>query len=63
MSGLNELAHCNWTAILTGSFISAVIGYLCIKYFLIFISKNKLNIFAFYCWIVGLAMIVFFGIH
>ncbi|MDD3012476.1 MAG: undecaprenyl-diphosphate phosphatase [Candidatus Gastranaerophilales bacterium] len=62
MAESNEIIHCNWPAILIGTLISLIIGYLCIKYFLIFISKNKLNIFAFYCWIVGFAMILYFGI-
>jgi undecaprenyl-diphosphatase len=46
---------------LTGSLIAAVSGYFCIKYLLIFLSKHKLNIFAYYCWILGLFMFFFFS--
>lgn len=52
----------NWTAIILGTLVSAVVGYYCIKYFIIFISRNKLHAFAVYCWIVGLAMAVYFGL-
>lgn len=55
-----EFASFNWTAILAGTLVSTLVGYYCIKYFIIFISKNKLNIFAIYCWIVGAAMAIFF---
>lgn len=57
-----ELAGFNWTAILLGTLVSTLVGYYCIKYFIIFISKNKLNVFAIYCWVVGFAMAVFFGL-
>lgn len=51
----------NWTAIIAGTLISGLVGYFCIKYFIIFISKNRLNIFAAYCCIVGLGMALFFS--
>jgi len=57
-----EIISFNWTAILIGTAISTIVGYYCIKYFIIFISKHKLNIFAYYCWVVGLAMALYFGI-
>ncbi|OGI00508.1 MAG: hypothetical protein A2Y25_03495 [Candidatus Melainabacteria bacterium GWF2_37_15] len=52
----------NWTAIIAGTLVAAVVGYYCIKYFIIFISKNKLHAFAIYCWVIGLLMTVFFTI-
>ncbi|MFH0702619.1 MAG: undecaprenyl-diphosphate phosphatase [bacterium] len=61
MSSYQEVLHYNWSAILAGTLVAALIGYYCIKYFIIFISKNKLNIFAIYCWIVGLLMFLFFS--
>lgn len=61
MTGLQEIVKFNWFAIITGTIIATLMGYYCIKYFLIFITKNKLNIFAIYCWIVGLLMFVYFG--
>ncbi|OGH96844.1 MAG: hypothetical protein A2104_07580 [Candidatus Melainabacteria bacterium GWF2_32_7] len=61
IGSVSEILSYNWTAIIIGTLISALVGYYCIKYFIIFISKNKLNIFAFYCLIVGLLMFLFFG--
>ncbi len=52
----------NWAAIITGTIIAGISGYYCIKYFIKFISSNKLNIFAIYCWIIGTGMFVYFGI-
>ncbi|HSA07123.1 MAG TPA: undecaprenyl-diphosphate phosphatase [Candidatus Gastranaerophilales bacterium] len=51
----------NWVAILAGTLVSGLVGYFCIKYFIIFISKNKLHVFAIYCWIVGALMAIFFN--
>ena len=44
-----------------GTVVSAVVGYLCIKYFLIFVSNFSLKIFAYYCVIVGAVLAVFFN--
>ena len=51
----------NWSAIIAGTLIAGVSGYFCIKYFIRYISNNSLNIFAFYCWIVGALMFLYFG--
>lgn len=58
-----EIANFNWSAIITGTLIAMVVGYFCIKYFIKFLSNNKLNVFAIYCWTVGLASILYFGIY
>ncbi len=55
-----ELATFDWASIFIGFVVSAVIGYLCIKYFIKFLSKFSMNIFAYYCFFVGLAMIIGF---
>ncbi|MCR4880870.1 MAG: undecaprenyl-diphosphate phosphatase [bacterium] len=47
--------------ILTGTVVSAVVGYFCIKYFMAFLNKFSLNIFAYYCMVVGLFVAVYFG--
>lgn len=57
----HEFVQFDWVAILVGFVVSAVVGYLCIKYFIKFLSKFSMNIFAYYCFIVGLAMIIGFG--
>jgi len=58
-----EAATYNWTSIITGTIISGIVGYLCIKYFMKFISKFSLNIFGYYCVIMGLFTLVFFNIY
>ncbi len=63
LSMIGGFAGFNWTAIIAGTLVSALVGYYCIKYFIIFISKNKLNIFAVYCCVVGLSMAVFFSLN
>ena len=46
--------------ILAGTAVSAILGYLCIKYFLIFLQKHSLYYFAVYCAIIGALTIKFF---
>lgn len=53
----------NWTSIITGTIISGIVGYLCIKYFMKFISKFSLNIFGYYCVIMGVFTLIFFNIY
>ncbi len=59
---MSEIAGYNWTAILAGTIISCIVGYLCIKYFMKFISKFSLNIFGCYCVLMGIFTIIFFNI-
>lgn len=55
-----ELATYNWTYITIGTVVSAIVGYICIKYFLQFLSKFSLRVFAYYCMAVGLITTLFF---
>ena len=55
-----EFINFDWLSIAIGFAVSAIVGYFCIKYFLKFLSKFSMNIFAYYCFVVGLAMIVGF---
>ena len=57
-----EVVTYNWTAIIVGTIVSGIVGYLCIKYFLKFVSKFTLSIFGYYCLIMGLVTAVFFTI-
>ncbi len=57
---LHEVLAYNWISIIVGLLVSFVSGYFCIKYFLKFLSKHSMKVFAYYCWIVGIAMFVFF---
>lgn len=59
---IHEALSYNWTAIGVGTFVSSLVGYLCIKYFLKFVAKFSLAIFGYYCIIAGLFTAVFFTI-
>ena len=59
---LSEFATYNWSAIIIGTIVSAIVGYICIKYFLKFVGKYSLAFFAYYCIIIGVATFVFFNI-
>lgn len=50
----------SWLPILTGTAISAIVGYFCIKYFIALLNKFSLNMYAYYCYIVGLAAFIYF---
>lgn len=56
----SELLTYNWINIIIGTIVSAVVGYLCIKYFLAFLGKYSLRVFAYYCIIVGVITSLFF---
>lgn len=57
---LHEVAGYNWTAILAGTLVSGIMGYLCIKYFLKFVSKFTLAFFGYYCLLMGIFSFIFF---
>ena len=59
---IKEAINYNWISIIIGTIVSAIIGYLCIKYFMKFISKFSLNIFGWYCVIMGIFTVIFFNI-
>ena len=58
----SDIVNYNWSGIILGTIASAVVGYLCIKYFLKFVAKFSLAFFAYYCIVVGLFATVFFSI-
>ena len=58
-----EVVTYNWIAIIAGTIVSGIVGYLCIKYFLKFVSKFSLGIFGYYCLIMGIITAVFFTIY
>ncbi len=57
---LNEFLNFNWIAFIVGFIVSFISGYFCIKYFLKFLAKHSMKVFAYYCWIAGAFMFVFF---
>ncbi len=56
----SEAAGFNLFAILNGTIVSAITGYLCIKYFIKFLSKFSLAVFGYYCISVGALAVLFF---
>lgn len=58
-----EVVTYNWAAIIAGTIVSGIVGYLCIKYFLKFVSRFSLGIFGYYCLIMGIITAVFFSIY
>lgn len=58
-----EAIQYNWSAIIIGTLVSGIIGYLCIKYFMKFISKFSLAVFGYYCLIIGIATTIFFSVY
>lgn len=59
---LKEIITYNWIAIIVGTLVSGVVGYLCIKYFMKFLSKFSLAIFAYYCLLMGVFAFIFFRV-
>lgn len=48
----------NWPVMLVGALCSAVLGYLCVKYLIRYVATHSLVGFAYYCWALGLVMLV-----
>lgn len=59
---IHEAVTYNWYSIIIGTIVSGIVGYLCIKYFMKFISKFSLNIFGWYCIIMGIFTFLFFNV-
>ena len=57
---LKEVLTYNWIAIIVGTIVSGIVGYLCIKYFMKFLSKFSLSIFGYYCLLMGIFAFIFF---
>lgn len=60
---LHEAMGYNWNAIIAGTIVSGIVGYLCIKYFMKFISKFSLAFFGYYCILAGIFTSIFFFIN
>lgn len=55
---ISEISTFNIKAIITGCVLSFVTGFLCIKFFMKFLEKFNLKCFAYYCWAMGIIMII-----
>lgn len=60
---LSELLTYNWFEIIVGTIVSGLVGYVCIKYFLKFVSNFSLNIFGVYCIVAGIFTSIFFYLN
>lgn len=60
---ISEAVTYNWSAIVAGTIVSCVVGYLCIKYFLKFVSRFSLAVFGYYCVIMGIFTMIFFSLN
>ena len=47
-----------WPAAIAGMLMAAVVGYLCIKFLLAYLRRGRLYVFAGYCALVGLAVVI-----
>jgi len=57
---LKEVLSFDWVSIIIGTIVSGIVGYLCIKYFLKFVSKFSLSVFGYYCLLMGIFTFIFF---
>ncbi len=55
------VSNLNWPAMLLGMAVSGVVGYLCVKYFILFVARHTLTGFAIYCWVMGALMLTLFA--
>lgn len=60
---IHEAVTYNWAAIVVGTIVSGLVGYVCIKYFLKFVAKFSLAFFGYYCIIAGAATLIFFSVY
>jgi undecaprenyl-diphosphatase len=52
-------AGLGWAEILAGVAVSMFVGYLALKLLWKTVAKGKFHLFAFYCWLLGVALIIF----
>ena len=55
-------AQVDWIPFLIGALTAAIVGYLSIKFFLKVLEERKFYWFAYYCWAIGILVIIFSGI-
>lgn len=52
----------SWTAVISGTIFAAISGYFAIKYMLFILRSGSLIIFSYYCWALGLIVILLAGL-
>lgn len=56
------LTGISWNSIIAGTFAAAIAGYFAIKYLLHILRTGSLIIFSYYCWTIGLLVIITAGL-
>ncbi len=56
----SKILQFNITAIITGTIVSFVVGYFCIKYFMKLLGRLSLKIFGYYCFLASVLMFLLF---
>jgi undecaprenyl-diphosphatase len=56
----NAIPSLNWPIMLAGVAVSAISGYLCVKYLIRYVASHSLNGFALYCLLMGAIMFFLF---
>jgi undecaprenyl-diphosphatase len=55
---LSYISSDNLGAIIAGTLASFIVGYLCVRLMLAIMRNARFSLFALYCWIVGIAVII-----
>lgn len=53
-------AGTQWPPLIVGFLTAATSGYLCIKFFLAYLQRGRLYVFAIYCWLAGVVSLAIF---
>ncbi len=56
------LTGLSWNSIIAGTFAAAIAGYFAIRYLLHILRTGSLIIFSYYCWTIGLLVIIIAGL-
>ncbi len=59
LDDLSLLANDLLSATIVGTVVSAIVGFICIKWLLAIIRRGHLSAFAYYCWAVGISTIIY----
>lgn len=53
----------DYLAVITGTLVAGISGYLTIKFFLQFVKNKKLNFFAYYCWLLAIFTLLIYRLR
>ncbi|MBW2994816.1 undecaprenyl-diphosphate phosphatase, partial [Candidatus Woesearchaeota archaeon] len=54
----NITNNIQWTPIIIGTFFAVIIGYASLKLLILIVNKKRLSWFSYYCWIIGILVIL-----